>query len=140
MNIFPFLTMKTDTIYIDSDSTIRQALEKMDCHKYSVIPLINDNGGYEGTVSEGDILRYIKNNCNLDISKSEEIRVLDIERYRPYKAMHISSSIYDLLSISKEQNFVPIVDDRDMFIGIVTRKTVLEYFSNEIKEIFKKYE
>ena len=37
-------------------------------------------------------------------------------------------SVEDLLSVAAEQNFVPVVDDKGAFIGIVTRSSILKYF------------
>ena len=44
MNIITLLTPKEDTFYLDSRSTIRQALEKYDYHKFTVVPLIDKEG------------------------------------------------------------------------------------------------
>ncbi len=133
MNIFNFLTLKKEVSFLDSDSTIRQALEKMDNHKYNIIPLINKEGDYIGTLSDGDLLRYVKNKCNFNISIAENTKILDIDRYRSYKELDISSSIEELMRLSMDQNFIPIVDDRKKFIGIVKRKTLLEYYSKKFK-------
>ena len=46
VNIMSFLTPKDETYYIDADSTIRQALEKCDYHKFSVVPLVDAEGKY----------------------------------------------------------------------------------------------
>lgn len=140
MNIFSFLTLKSEISYLYSDSTIRQALEKMDCHKYNVIPVITRDGDYVGTLSEGDLLRYIKNDCNFDIIKGENTRIDSIEKYRSYKKLSITSSGEDLLTLLKDQNFIPIVDDRNKFIGILKRKTILEYASNSILASLKNIE
>lgn len=139
MNIFGFLTIKSEISCLYSDSTVRQALEKMDSHKYSVIPMIDGEGKYAGTLSEGDLLRYIKNDCDFDINKGENVMIQDIERYRSYKALDINSSIEELLDLSMEQNFIPIVDDRNVFIGIVKRKTILNYFKTEMLTSLEKF-
>ena len=34
----------------------------------------------------------------------------------------------DLLEKTLNQNFVPVVDDLNHFIGIITRKDVIQYF------------
>ena len=134
MNIFEFLTPKANTFYLTSDSTIRQALEKFDAYKFSVVPLIDDNGAYVSTLSVGDILRYIKNNCNFDLSMAENNRVDQLEKYRPYIALPISTPVEDIIKLSLEQNFVPIIDDRGMFIGIIKRKTIINtLFVNKIE-------
>ena len=40
MNILFFLTPKSEVAYISEEDTLRQALEKMEHHKYSAIPII----------------------------------------------------------------------------------------------------
>ena len=57
MNIFEsnFFTPKSETFFLTEDTTIRQALEKFDFHKFSVVPLIRADGTYLTTVSEGDM-------------------------------------------------------------------------------------
>ena len=127
MNLFNFFTPKDKTFYLLSNSTIRQALEKFDAHKFSVVSLLDDDGRFVGTVSEGDILRFIKNVYNFDISTAENIKISEIEKYRPYSAINVESSIDDAITLALDQNFVPVVDDRGIYIGILKRKTILEY-------------
>ena len=133
-DIFQFLTIKKKTHYIDADSTIRQALEKFDYHKFSVVSMLDKNGVFVSTVSEGDILRYIKNNARFDISRAENVLVKDIEKYRPYKAVLLSAPMDEVLNVIMDQNFVPVTDDRGVYSGIIKRKTVIEYlYKNAVK-------
>lgn len=125
-NILMFLTPKEDTFYLKSDCTIRQVLEKLDYYKFSVVPLINDEGDYVTSVSEGDILRYIKNNASFSLKTAEDICVFDIPKYRPYEALSILTPFDDLIKYSLEQNFVPVVDDRGKYIGIVKRRNIID--------------
>ena len=133
-DIFGFLTIKKNTYYIDADSTIRQALEKFDFHKFSVVSVLDKNGVYVSTVSEGDILRYIKNNARFDISTAENVLIKDIEKYRPYKPVTLNASVDEVLKVIMDQNFVPVTDDRGVYSGIIKRKTVIEYlYKNAVK-------
>lgn len=134
MNIITLLTPKKKTFYLDSNATIRQALEKYDYHKFTVVPLIDKEGHYIETLSEGDILRYIKNNCHFDLGIAETELLENIEKYRPYKALDISSSIQDVIKLALEQNFIPMVDDRGMYIGIIKRKGIIKYFYENFKK------
>lgn len=133
------LTPKKLTFYLLETSTIRQALEKFDAHKFSVVPLINEKGEYVGTLSEGDVLRYIKNNANFNIAEAENIKVNQIEHYRPYQSLKIDALMLEVFSLSMEQNFVPIVDDNNIYIGIIKRKEIIRYLGENIdKYLFNK--
>ena len=138
MNLFNFFTPKDETFYLQSNSTVRQALEKFDAHKFSVVSLVDENGKFVGTISQGDILRFIKNVFNFDISKAESIKITEVEKYRPYKAINVESSIDEAIVLALDQNFVPIIDDRGIYIGILKRKTILEYLL--VKKIDKNKE
>lgn len=139
MNIIAYLTPKKDTFFLDSKSTIRQALEKYDYHKFTVVPLIDDHGSYLATVSEGDILRFIKNHAHFNIQLAENTLLVDIEKYRPYKSLDINCTDQEIIMLSMEQNFIPISDDRGMFIGIIKRKDIIRYLYKkyDIKELVK---
>lgn len=137
MNIITLLTPKEKTFYLDSRSTIRQVLEKLDYHKFTSVPLIDKDGHYVTTLSEGDILRFIKNNCKFSIDVAQTHTVDKIEIYRPYKALDISSSIQQVLKLALEQNFIPMVDDRGMYIGIIQRKGIIKYFYENFKKQYK---
>lgn len=127
MNIFSFMVPKTMTKFLESDATIRQALEKMDFYKFSVVPLLDKYGRYLGTISEGDLLSFIKNDCSFDLKKGEDIQVMNITRYRSYQSLNVNGTFEEMVALSMEQNFIPLVDDRDTFIGIVPRKRILEH-------------
>lgn len=131
-SIVSILTPKKMTFYMDVNSTIRQALEKFDAHKFSVVPLIDEKGRFAGTLSEGDILRYIKNEANFNLSIAERVRISEIEHYRPYQSLRIDASFKDLFDLSLNQNFVPLVDDKNIFIGIIKRKDVIALLSKYI--------
>ena len=137
MNIFPFMTLKADTKYLLDTFTLRQALEKMEFYRYSVIPLLDDSGRYIGTLSEGDLLRYIKKDLDFDLTKGEDVKIADITRYRSYKPLSLESTLEDLIELAMEQNFIPILDDRGVFMGIIRRRTILEYCKKELHDSLK---
>ena len=137
MNIFPFMTLKAETKYLLDTFTLRQALEKMEFYRYSVIPLLDDGGRYIGTLSEGDLLRYIKKDLDFDLTKGEDVKIADITRYRSYKPLSLESTLEDLIELAMEQNFIPILDDRGVFMGIIRRRTILEYCKKELHDSLK---
>ncbi|WP_018211321.1 CBS domain-containing protein [Desulfitobacterium hafniense] len=127
MNVAFFLIPKQDVIYLKINSTMRQAIEKMEFHRYSAIPLIDDQGCYRGTITEGDLLWKLKNTPGLNFQNTQSIRLTEIEQHIQNYPVSISSRMEDLISRAVEQNFIPVVDDQKIFIGIVRRREILEY-------------
>jgi len=127
MNILFFLTPKSEVAYISSDDTLRQALEKMEQNKYSAVPIINHQGKYMGTLTEGDLLWGIKNQYALSLKDAEKIRIMEIPRRLDNQPVLADADMEDLLDKVLNQNFVPVLDDQRCFIGIITRKDVIKY-------------
>ena len=137
MNIAFFLTPKEDVIWISADSTMRQAIEKMEYHRYTAMPLVDDNGRYTGTISEGDILWCLKHAPDLNFKDTNKILVKDIPKHQHNKPVSITSQIEDLILLSINQNFIPVVDDHEIFIGIIKRSDIITYFYNKVFEKHK---
>src|SRR5574344_184921 len=127
MNILFALLPKSQVVYITEDQNVRQCLEKMEYHRYSSLALLNMDGNYLGTITEGDLLWFIKNVAKFDLKVMEKTNILDVKRNRDYSVVNIDSSLDDLVSMSLNQNFVPVVDDKKSFIGIVTRQRIIQY-------------
>lgn len=138
MNILFFLTPKNEVAYIYEDETLRQALEKMEFHKYSAVPVINRQGRYVGTITEGDMLWGIKNKFNLSLKQAEHETVTAIDRRSDNRPVYANSNMEDLIDKALNQNFVPVVDDQKNFIGIITRKDIISYFYKKSQEVQKK--
>ncbi len=131
MNILFCLTPKEKVAHIYSDSTIRQALEKMQVYRYSAIPVLDREGAYVGTISEGDLLWFIKE-MKLDFEKTEQMGILEVPRNKTNTSVMITANMEDIIDISTQQNFVPVVDDYGSFIGIITRKDIFNYMVDQM--------
>ncbi len=134
MNVAFFMQPKSSVAFLYNDFTVRQALEKMHYHGYTAIPVLDREGHYLGTVSEGDFLWFIvKGEGNeahtMAIENLEDFGLEEIN-IDPSKnpSVLITASIDELLMRAMNQNFIPVVDDRNLFIGIVTRKDVIKHF------------
>ena len=126
-NILFFMKPKAMCAFVYDDYTIRQALEKMESAGYAALPILNHRGEYRGTVTEGDLLWALKNLCYMDMRQAEARRISEITRRRNYIPVRVNTDMHDLVQRASEQNFVPVVDDKDTFIGIVTRSSIVKY-------------
>ena len=126
-NILFFLTPKAMCSYLYDDFTLRQALEKMESAGYAALPILNKRGEYRGALTEGDLMWAMKNMCYMDMRQAEARRIMEISRRKEYLPVRVTTSMHDLVSRASTQNFVPVVDDKDTFIGIVTRSAIIKY-------------
>ena len=140
MNIAFFLTPKVNVSYIYDDFTIRQSLEKMRFHGYTSVPVISRDGKYVGVVSDGDFLWYIvdfmRENMKDGVKDMEKSRVKDLLRKKgqsklPVSPVRITAQIDELVETAMKQNFVPVIDDNDAFVGIVTRRAIIQQLYKE---------
>ena len=72
MNIIKLLKPKCSVAYLTNDQSVRQGLEKMKYHGYTAIPVIDSEGKYVSTVTEGDFL--------WSITEYETTNLKDLER------------------------------------------------------------
>ena len=126
-NILFFLTPKAMCAFLLDDYTVRQALEKMEASGYAALPILNRQGEYKGTLKEGDLLWALKNMCNLDLKQAESKKIMDITRRKDNVPVTVTTSMQELVERASYQNFVPVVDDKNAFIGIVTRRAIIKY-------------
>ncbi len=127
MNILFFLTPKSDVDFINDDASLLKTLQKMQERNYSAIPIVSKTGKYIGTIQSGDILGCIKENFNLSLADAADLPLRNIKRIRDNKAINANSRIEDIFETILNQNFIPVVDDDDSFIGIITRSDVMKY-------------
>ncbi len=127
MNIAFFLLPKIDVVCLTPHFTLRQTLEKMEYHRYTAVPILNENGNYLGTVTEGDLLWFFKNKEELSFENAHRYSLAELSLQISNKTVRIDANMEDLIRLAKVQNFVPVVDDMDKFIGIVRRSDIIEY-------------
>lgn len=129
MNITSFLKPVYDITFVYDHQNLNDALQTMTKHRYTSIPVINQEQHYVGTLTEGDILQFLlTNNDCFSQENLSKFKVSDVKRHRDYEPIHVDALMPTLLSKASNENFVPIVDQHDKFVGIITRKTLLEYF------------
>lgn len=126
-NILFFLTPKAVCTFLQDDYTIRQALEKMEAAGFAALPILNKRGEYRGTLTEGDLLWALKNLCYMDMRQAEAHKIMEISRRKDHVPVRVNTNMHDLVERAINQNFVPVVDDKDAFIGLVTRKAIIQY-------------
>ncbi len=135
MNILFFLTPKKEAAFLYDTDSLRQALEKMENHRYAAIPIIHKKSGkYIGTLTEGDLLWDMKKRDFPSLKDAGDISVLEVERRRDNQPVSADAKMEDLINLTMSQNFVPVIDGSKCFIGLVTRKDIIQYLVESKKK------
>lgn len=134
VNILRFVIPKSLVEYITTDSTVRQAMEKMHFHRYTAIPVLDNDGKYVGTFRTDDLFNYFFRVKTFDKVLAEEVLVKEILNTSHSKAVSHNTDMESLIEEVKEHNLVPVIDDRGCFIGIILRRDVLNYLLNYFRD------
>lgn len=131
MNIFFFLKPKVEVSYLTESCPVQQAMQDMLRSGFTAIPVVNAKGMYVGTITEGDFLRLV---LHYPREKLEQLTVGQVELRVHHRSVSIDAKLEDMVELVTEQNFVPVVDGRGMFCGIVTRRDVITYLYEQVKQ------
>lgn len=132
MKIAFFLTPKAEIAWISAKSTVRQAIERMEHHRYTAIPVLSPDGGFDSTLTEGDLLWFMKQHPHIRFEDTERVPLADVVRRTKVRPVDIDAEIEELFTRALDQNFVPVVDGRGAFIGIVRRRSILAFFHDRM--------
>jgi CBS-domain-containing membrane protein len=134
MNVAFFLTPKVDVIWLSVENTVREAIEVLDKSQYTAVPLLNRVGGYVGAVSEGDLLRELVDCKDYSLRATMHVRLADVAIRAEVAPVGIDAQVEELFDRATVQNFVPVVDSRGVFIGIVRRREILRYCTSMLSK------
>jgi CBS domain-containing protein len=133
-NLAFFLTAKSEVLWILESSTMRSAIDRMARAGLTAVPVLDEEGRYVGTVTEGDLLWKV---LQSDLSYNDTVclPISEVPRQRALRAFDVNARLEELLSLAEDQNFVPVVDDRRVFIGIVRRRTILAHLVTRLRVV-----
>ena len=134
MNISFFLLPKSEVVYVHNEETVGQALNKLYMRRFQTVPVVDKDGKYVGTISAGDFLWNLVEKYNTKMDIMAMVRVEALTKRFNYKSVWIDADIAELDRHILDQNFVPVVDDRNVFIGIITRREIIKALLEEKKK------
>lgn len=126
MTAASLLIPKFSARYLLDTYPLTLALERMREYGYSAVPVIDKSGRYVTTVSEGDFLWYILEHKDLN-----NVTLHDIITKEKNPPARITATADELFDTALEQNFIPIIDDRGYFMGLVTRRKILKHVNEK---------
>ncbi|MBQ9157057.1 MAG: CBS domain-containing protein [Eubacterium sp.] len=134
MNISFFLLPKSEVVYVHNYDTVGEALRKLHENRYQTVPVVDQEGKYVGTISEGDFLWNLIVDYRSKTDRIKEARIAELKKKCFYYPVSIDADISELDRHIIDQNFVPVVDGRNVFIGIITRREIMKALLAKKKE------
>lgn len=121
MYVSPLLTPKQSVVYLYDSDSVEYALKKLRASGFKEVPVITKEGKYCGVISEGNFLWNL-----LDEKAKKQDKVINFCR-KTNPAIRITTTVDGILERIMDENFIPVIDDRGYFCGIVTRKNVIKH-------------
>lgn len=125
MNVLKSLIPKAEVSTLQGGDTLRAAIEKMSHYHFTTIPVVSEQGHYLYSISTGDILFYLKEH-DMTLKEMESVPLEVVPIYRPILALPVTAESQEIVHALLNQNYVPLVDERGIFIGIITRKKLFD--------------
>lgn len=130
MNLAFFLTPVANVAWLPITASVEDAVRSMRDHSYTAVPLLDRQGRYVGTLTEGDLLFYLAEHG----ASAGPARLAAVPRRIEPRAVGVDTDVRALLTVAADQNFVPVIDSRGVLMGIVTRRAILVHCERLLAE------
>jgi len=134
--ITPFIIPKEQVVVVEPEWSLERALLILTRKGTNSVPVINCAGQVEGVISKTDILDFL-----LKISKENEIDFSRLSKHAVQEAMNknhsgiLANSIFSFaFEVLINRSYIPIIDLKGQFVGILTRKVMMEQVIQFFKE------
>ena len=124
---------------VQTDNNLYHAFLVLTKVKYSKIPVLDHGGHFEGLVSLPLITEQMLGFDQLNTEILLQKRVCDVMETQ-VKTVHDVDDVEETLHLMIDNPFVPVVDEQQIFQGIVTRRDFMKSFNFLTHEIGKQYD
>lgn len=133
--ITPFIIPKEEVVVVEPEWSLERALLILTRKATNSVPVINRDGQVEGIIGKTEILDFL-----IKISQGNEIDFTQLKQHTVQEAMNknhsgiLANSIFSFaFEVLINRSYIPIIDLKGRFVGILTRKVMME----QVIEFFK---
>lgn len=105
---------------------------------YAKIPVLDFEDHLVGLISLANIIDKMMGLTGFDTSLLDGLTVADVMEVN-VSSIHPNGELEDLLHLLVNGSFLPVVDEENIFQGIVTRKELLKSVNHLVHELEKRY-
>lgn len=106
---------------------------------YSKVPVLNKEQQLVGLISLSNVVSEMFDTESINSDRLAEIKVSDVME-KEVKSIQLPFNIEKILNLLVDANFIPVVDEKEKFLGIVTRKEILKSVNHLAHELELKYD
>lgn len=92
---------------------------------YTMIPVLSAESKLMGVISMSMIIKAVMTVDAIEMERLNELKVRDVMLCQPVR-VQANCNLAEVLNYLIDQNFVCVVDGDNRFIGIITRKNVMQ--------------
>lgn len=92
---------------------------------YTMIPVLSAESKLMGVISMSMIIKAVMTVDAIEMERLDELKVRDVMLSQPVR-VQTNCHLADVLNYLIDQNFVCVVDGDNRFLGIITRKNVMQ--------------
>ena len=92
---------------------------------YTMIPVLSAESKLMGVISMSMIIKAVMSVDAIEMERLDELKVRDVMLSQPVRVQS-NCNLADVLNYLIDQNFVCVVDGDNRFLGIITRKNVMQ--------------
>jgi CBS domain-containing protein len=124
---------KDSIVTVHPDWTLERALLRLTRSGYSSVPVINSENQVEGLISKTLILDFMSENQNINYNDLPLFQVHQAMN-KNYMGIWENTPLSFALELMIDRSYVPIIDQKNMFVGILTRQAVLSEILHYLSE------
>ncbi|GGI64873.1 cyclic-di-AMP-binding protein CbpB [Enterococcus alcedinis] len=105
---------------------------------YAKIPVLDTEDRLVGLIGLSDIVNKMMGLTGFDYRLLEGLTVADVMEVNVPTVLH-KEDLEDILHLLVDGSFLPVVDEDNIFEGIITRKEVLKSVNHLVHELERRY-
>lgn len=122
--------MKTYVVSTTPDATVSEAVDLMDLHQVSGVPVVDEQGKLVGYISESDVERVLLGKSRPGVEKHEfspDMKV-DLVMSRPGLSVQETVAVSEaaMFMLARNVTRVPVLDEERTVVGTLNRIDILQ--------------
>ena len=130
----PLMIRSEDVATVRMENTLLHATMVLSTVGYSSIPVLDNNHRLQGVVTMPMIIEGIKDQVAYSWDLLADKRIEDVVS-TDFSCAQKGVDLEDILHQLINHNYVCIVDDEGVFLGIITRKNILKRVNHLVHEL-----